>query len=85
MTDLILGDTASRIFYIEIQLIISMAVAKQDATLSRELDGIVDKVGYDLIQTVTVTDNPAFRQMTVEENFHTRFSLHLHEAHNVLT
>lgn len=36
-------------------------------------DGIVDKVGYDLIQTVTVTDNPAFRQMMVEENFHTRF------------
>ena len=52
---------------------------------SGELDGIVDKVGYDLIQTVTVTDNPAFRQMTVEENFHTRFGLHLHEAHDVLT
>ena len=54
MTDLILGDTASRIFYIEIQLIISMAVAKQDATLSRELDGIVDKVRNDLGDSVTV-------------------------------
>ena len=31
-----------------------MAVAKQDATLSRELDGIVDKVRNDLGDPVTV-------------------------------
>ena len=55
LIDLILGDTASRIFYVEIQLVISTTVAEQGATLSCELDGIVDKVRDDLGDTVTAS------------------------------
>ena len=79
-------NAKARIGHIKTQMsFIHLIISYTYTSRSGELDGIVDKVGYDLIQTVPVTDNPAFRQMMVEENFHTRFSLHLHEAHNVLT
>ena len=52
-------NAKARIGHIKTQMsFIHLIISYTYTSRSGELDGIVDKVGYDLIQTVTVTDNP---------------------------
>ncbi len=48
-----------------------MAVAKQDATLSREFDGVVDKVRNDLGDPVTVGALDTIRDLLDKAYLHT--------------
>ena len=59
-------NTNSRILYIELQFFSFLLISHTDTSLRGKLNRIVHKIGDYLVQSVTVTNNAAFRKMRIE-------------------
>ena len=78
-------NTNSRILYIELQFFSFLLISHTDTSLRGKLNRIVHKIGDYLVQSVTVTNNAAFRKMRIEHQFNILLHLHLHGADNIFT
>ena len=78
-------NTNSRVLNIELQFFSLPLIAYTDTTLRSKLNRIVHKIGDHLVQSVTVTNNAAFRKVRVKYQFYILLHLHLHGADNIFT